>query len=296
MNIVISGGSGLIGRQLTKALTGLGHHVTILTRSPEKYQGSELVSYAHWSPSSLSVDKHAIAESDVVINLAGATVAQRWTEKTKKAILDSRVNSTRTLVEAMKDGKQRVFLSASAIGLYPFGDDNFKEDHAPGSGFLSDVVRDWETEAMKAAQDGHRTALIRIGVVLAKDGGALERLVPIFKLGLGSAVGDGKQWQSWIHIDDLVNIFLFALENNLSGAYNAVAPNPVTNEEMSRQLAKALGKPFWAPNVPGFVLKMIFGDMSEVILGSQKVSAEKLEDSGFNFSFPDIDQALDNLF
>ena len=156
-------------------------------------------------------------------------------------------------------------------------------------------MRDWEIEALKAAQDGHRTALIRIGVVLAKDGGALERLVPIFKLGLGSAVGDGKQWQSWIHIDDLVNIFLFALENNLSGAYNAVAPNPVTNKEMSRQLAQALGRPFWAPNVPGFVLKMIFGDMSEVILRSQKVSAKKLKDSGFNFSFPNIDQALANL-
>jgi len=178
------------------------------------------------------------------------------------------------VVKALEKTASKTLINASAIGIYPFGSDTFDEDTAPGDGFLQDVVKAWEEEGQKAKNS--RLAFVRIGVVLSKDGGALEKLIPLFKLGLGSAVGSGKQWQSWIHIDDLVSLFIHILENpEIQGVFNGVSPNPVTNHYFSKSLAQSMNKPFWAPKVPGFVLKLVFGEMSQIILNSQKSGVKR---------------------
>lgn len=295
MKILIAGGSGLIGTALSKALVSKGHEVIVLTRNPSGKSNSEGISFAKWNPNRFEIDQEAVNGCDTIVNLAGASVAQRWTSSAKKEILNSRVNSTRTIVQALEHTQSKTLINASAIGIYPFGDDELDEKSATGKGFLQDVVRKWEDEGRKT-NNSHRTAFIRIGVVLATEGGALEKLMPIFKLGLGSPVGSGQQWQSWIHIDDLVALFIQSIEDSsLKGIINGVSPNPVTNQEFSKELASALSKPFWAPKVPGFVLKMIFGEMSQVILRSQKVISTRQKDYGFHCKYATIDQAFNNL-
>lgn len=295
MKILIAGGSGLIGTALSKALVAKGHEVVILTRNPSGKAESEGISFAKWNPSQLEIDQDAVNGCDTIVNLAGASVAQRWTASAKKEILDSRVNSTRTIVQALEHAQSKTLINASAIGIYPFGDETLDEGSELGNGFLQEVVRKWEIEGQKASPS-HRTAFIRIGVVLATEGGALEKLLPIFKLGLGSPVGSGQQWQSWIHIDDLVALFIRSIEDSsIVGVINGVSPNPVTNKEFSKELASALSKPFWAPKVPGFVLKMIFGEMSQVILRSQKVISSAQQAHNFSCQYPTIDKAFSQL-
>jgi uncharacterized protein len=296
MKIVLSGGSGLIGSLIGQTLANSGHDVAILTRSIKPNQPFRQI---EWDPQRNLIDDVKMEGTQCIINLAGAPVAQRWTTSNKENILESRINSTKVLVDYIDRNKAvcHSFISASAIGLYPSGDSFYNENSASGNNFLSEVVQHWENAAFKAETYGCRVVALRIGIVLAKNGGALDKLLPIFKLGLGSPVGSGKQWQSWIHINDLVQMFQLLSENfQYAGIYNAVAPNPVTNKEFSSALAKSLNRPFWLPAVPAFVLKLVFGKMSQIILNSQKVSSKKIEALGFKFKFPTIDIAFENLF
>jgi uncharacterized protein (TIGR01777 family) len=296
MKIAISGGTGMVGEQLCALLTEKGHEVAVLTRNPKPdFQYRQI----EWDPDRQLIDDLKMEGTECIINLAGAPVAQRWTDENKKAIMESRVNSTRMLVGyiARNKGECRTLINASAVGYYPASDDFLKESDAPGTNFLSEVVKAWENEAFRAEGLGCRVVALRIGIVLDESGGAVGRLLPLFKLGLGSPVGSGTQWQSWIHVEDLARMFLYATEHEkMQGSYNAVSPRPVQNKTFSKALAEALDRPMWLPAVPAFALKLVFGKMSQVILDSQKVSSEKIERAGFTFSFTTIEQAFKELF
>lgn len=295
MKAVITGGTGLVGQVLQEVLLIKGYEVCVFTRSPKTFNEGDKLRYASWPMNEEGLG--LVRDADVVFNLAGAPVAQRWTNAAKQAILNSRVDTTDVLVEAMKGSKPKTLVSASAIGIYPEGEERMSEQTEPDSGFLSEVVQAWETSALRADADGHRVVCLRIGLVLSADGGALGKLLPLFKLGLGSAVGTGNHWQSWIHVKDLADLFAYAGETTtMQGVYNAVAPNPVSNKELSRSMAKALKKPFFLPPVPGFVLRLVFGEMAQVILASQRVSSDRTELSGFRFTYPELDAAMKDLF
>lgn len=241
----------------------------------------------------------ALSGYDAVVHLAGENVAGgRWTDARRSAILDSRVEGTRAVVEALlaASPRPRTLISASAVGYYGNpGDRVVDEGDGPGQGFLADVCRAWEAEAREAEALGVRVVRVRIGVVLSRDGGALARLMPVFRMGVGGRVGDGQQWMSWIHIDDAVKVICFALEQEeISGPLNAVAPSPVTNREFSRALAKHLRRPAWLP-VPAPALRLALGEMSSVVLEGQRVAPEGLRKLGYPFEYDELDAALHNL-
>jgi uncharacterized protein (TIGR01777 family) len=277
MNISISGASGFIGRHLMKSLAQAGHSVCALSRH---------------APAAES-----LREADAIIHLAGEPVAQRWTAAAKQRILDSRVVGTRNLVEALGRLTRRpeTLICASAIGYYGSrGDEVLTESSAPGSGFLPEVCVAWEREAQAAEAFGIRVVRVRTGVVLDANGGALVRMLPPFRMGLGGRLGSGRQWMSWIHLEDLAALFQFAVESQVRGPLNAVAPNPVTNSDFTRELAHALRRPAVFP-VPEFALKMLFGEMADVLLASQRVAPAAAEAAGFRFRFPQLAPALESL-
>lgn len=295
MNILISGGSGLVGAELSNMLSTKGHRVYILSR--KKNAGNN---YKYWDVENGLMDEDALSGIDAIVHLAGEGIADgAWTDERKVKIIESRVNSTRLLLDALKKGNHQVkaFISASATGYYSNrGDELMYEDAMPAKDFLGTTCVLWEQEVNKIESLGIRTVKLRTGIVLTTKGGALKKMIVPFKFGLGSALGDGKQWMSWIHLKDLCSMFTYAIENNqLKGAYNAVAPKAATNYEFSKTLSRVLKKPFWAPNVPSFILKIIFGEMSAVVLGSTRASAEKIEKSGFHFEYPNLEDALKNL-
>lgn len=295
MNILISGGSGLVGTQLSIMLKEKGHSIRILTRKKNNKEG-----YVQWDPEAGTIDVNALNGIDAIVHLAGEGIADgRWTDERKVSIIDSRVQSTRVLLEELKEGNHQVkaFISASAIGYYSErGDELMYEDAAPARDFLGTTCVLWEQEVNKIESLKIRTVKLRTGVVLSTKGGALKKMITPFQFGFGSALGDGKQWMSWIHLNDLCAMFIHALENQgISGAYNAVSPSPNTNYEFSKTLATVLRKPFWAPNVPSFVLKLIFGEMAVVVLGSTKASSSKIEKTKFTFQFETLEKALKNL-
>ena len=234
----------------------------------------------------------------MVINLAGASIFKTWNDRNKEAIRDSRILTTRHLVEAIGEaGKNITLLSGSAVGYYGFRDDDeLDENSAPGDDFLARVVQDWEAEAKKAEEFGARVVLCRIGVILGRDGGALSKMLTVFKWGLGSPLGSGKQWFSWISLYDLVTIFLYLIENEkISGPVNCTSPNSVTNREMTRALGQALHRPAFLPPVPSFLIRGVLGEFSDVFIKGQKVMPRKLIESGFIFRFPDIGEAFAHL-
>lgn len=293
MKVVITGGTGLVGSRLISRLRADGHQVGVFSRSSRASVNG--VEYLVWPADARG--RQAVAEADVIFNLAGAPVAQRWSKAAKELILSSRVDVTAALVAMMHPNRKQTLVSASAVGIYPEGDAVMDENTTPAQNFLADVVKAWEREAHNATTAGHRAVCLRIGLVLAPEGGALAKLLPVFKLGLGSPVGTGDHWQSWIHIDDLVNLFVFAAQNGtMSGVYNAVAPQPVTNRTLSQELAKTLGRPFFFPPVPAFVLKLLFGEMAQVILASQRVNNVRVNTAGFTYKYPEIGGALRQLF
>jgi uncharacterized protein len=278
MNIVLSGASGFIGSRLRPVLSG--HTI----RSVSHRTGG-------WDPA-------ALGDADAVIHLAGEPVAQRWTPATKQRILDSRVQGTRRLVEALAgmQSRPKVLISASAIGYYGSrGDEVLTEASAPGTGFLSEVCVQWEREAQAAEALGVRVVMVRTGLVLDPKGGALQRMLPPFRLGLGGRIGTGRQWMSWIHVQDLVSLIAFCLDHDLRGPVNAVAPEPVTNSDFTRSLAKALHRPAIFP-VPSAVLQVLFGEMSEVLLASQRVLPRQAEAAGYPFQYSQLDNAFGALF
>ncbi|MGB0423241.1 MAG: TIGR01777 family oxidoreductase [Flavobacteriales bacterium] len=294
MKVAISGGSGIIGKRLSEAFLAAGNEVVVLTRNASEPLNG--ISFSQWDPSKKLLDKAALRNVDVVINLAGASISQKWTKESRELIVQSRIDSTSTLVNWLNGSGHQVkrMISASAIGFYPFSDELQQESSPSGNHFMSEVCQKWENEAKKLNSSVALT-IVRIGVVLSKKGGALEKMKPPFKMGFGSALGNGKQWMSWIHEDDLSSIFLHCVDQQIDGIINAVAPYPAQNSAFSKSLAKTMSKPFWAPKVPAFVLKILLGEMSAVVLGSQKVSSKKVHNSGFSFKFPQLETALEDL-
>lgn len=294
MNVLITGGGGFIGKSLTKELRNSGHNVIITTR--RKTDSKDKLT---WNPPDL-IPTDSLTNIDAVINLAGESIASgRWTTARKERLISSRIDTTRALVESIKnaDPGPKVFISASAIGYYgPHRDEFITEDSPPASDFLADLCVKWEAEALKAKELGLRVVLIRTGGVLESDGGALPPMTIPFKFFLGGPVGNGKQWFSWIHMDDETGIIRYALENEaVSGPVNATAPNPVTNKELSSAIGRVLSRPSWL-TVPGFIVKLTLGELGDMLLTGQRVLPEKMLKAGYKFKYTDIDLALRTIF
>ena len=296
MNVTITGGSGLIGRRLIKILTGAGHSVHILSR----HAGTNLppgVRLSVWDALKSEPPADAFQNADAVIHLAGAPIAQRWTPEVKKQLRDTRVLGAERLIHALSTMSRRpaALVSASAIGIYgDRGNELLTESSPPGQGFLADLCIEWERQADLAEALGMRVLKIRTGIVLDKNGGALARMLPPFRAYAGGKLASGRQWMSWIHLQDLGNMYRHAVENPVAGVWNGVAPNPVTNAEFTRQLGAAVGRPALLP-IPKSALKIIFGEMSEVLTGSQRVEPEAALAAGFTFRYQELEPALANL-
>ena len=289
-----------MGSALVQGLIANHHIVTVLSRSAQTRE--RIPEEAHFSladPGQPGPWQDQLGEYQAVINLAGASIFGRWSKKYKKLMADSRVMTTRNLVDAMSSHKHDetpVLINASAVGYYGFrGDEKLDESATPGDDFLARLCRMWEAEAKRAEDAGIRLIRARLGIVLGEGGGALEQMLPLFRKGLGGPLGKGKQWLSWIHRGDLVDAFSFFLARpGLSGAFNLTAPNPVTNKEFARALGKALDKPAFLP-APGFAVKAALGEFGDVLLKGQRVLPRALTEAGFRFKFGNLDSALKDL-
>ncbi len=293
MKVLISGGSGLVGTALTESLRGDGHTVAHLVRPGGPVSAGDI----RWDPASAFINVNAMEVADAVVNLNGASIGGgRWTPDRKQILRSSRVDSTRFLVASLArlDRKPRVFVSASAIGYYGNrGDEDLDESSASGSDFLAELCRDWEAEAIRAQASGIRTVLTRFGIVLSKKGGALTQMLTPFKLGLGGRLGTGKQWISWVALEDVVGILRSALSiEQASGPVNVVAPNPVQNSEFTRVLASVLHRPAIFP-APAFALRVALGEMADaLLLSSQRVRSERSPAAGYAFRYENLEPAL----
>ena len=301
MKVVVTGATGFIGKELIKRLNEMGHEIAVLTRNPDsaRFRVPVHCEVITWDPCRNHLPSTALKGVDAVINLAGENIADgRWSPERKRELIQSRELSARRLVNAISymDKKPKTLVSVSAIGFYGNrGDALLNETDSKGHGFLSDVCKVWEEEILKAKELRVRTVAYRLGMVLGHDGGALNKILPPFKLGLGGKLGSGSQWMSWIHINDLVNMLVHAIENpSIDGIYNAVSPNPVRNKEFTKTLGNVLNRPTIFP-VPKFVLKIALGELSELLLGSQRVAAKKISDTGFKFNYPHIKEALQEV-
>jgi len=296
--VLISGGSGLIGQELIKRLQEKGYEVAILSRSSRP--GSTTQSYS-WDIDHNDIDREAINNCDFIIHLAGVNIGEkRWTTRRKRAILHSRIKSADLIFSNIdrQNKKLKAFITASAVGYYgAFTSEKiFTETDSSSSDFLGETCSQWEKAADQFTEIGIRTVKIRTGVVLSKKGGALAKLKIPIQLGFGSAIGHGRQYMPWIHLDDLCDIYIHAIENEeVNGAFNAVAPEHITNKALSRKIAQALHKPFWFPNIPAFVMKLFFGEMAVMLLTGSRISSDKIQAAGFQFRFPKLDTALKSL-
>jgi uncharacterized protein (TIGR01777 family) len=302
MKIFMTGGTGFVGTTLTKRLTQKGHQVSVLTRSIRNNRHlPQGASYVEGNPTEQGPWQEEVGGHEVIINLAGASIFRRWTASAKTAILESRIRTTQHLVDALEARKNQetLFLSTSAVGYYgSHKDEALNEESPPGDGFLASLSQEWESVALKAEGFGMniKVVLLRSGVVLGKHGGALKLMARPFNWYLGSPLGSGGQYLSWIHEQDLAGIYEYLLEGKgISGPVNCTAPKPVRNREMTTALAKALGKPAFMPAVPGFVLRMVMGEFASVFLEGQKVLPNRLLKSGFRFQFTDIEEAFRDL-
>lgn len=299
--ILITGGSGLIGRTLTRQLLQTGYTIHHLSRSDEAH-GNPKIKVFKWNVNSGEIDDRCIENVDTVIHLAGEGIAEkRWTKFRKTQIIESRtksINLVYDLLRRTENHQVKSVISASAVGYYGNrGDDLVNEDSAPSDDFLSQSCLLWEKAVSEGQTLGLRVVKMRIGIILSEHGGALAEIAKPIKAGFGSALGSGNQWVSWIHIKDAARMFVYVLENeNLQGVFNVVAPEPVTNYQLTKEVAEVLHKKLWAPKVPAFVLKLILGEMSDVVLISTKVSSEKIQQAGFSFDYPLLNQALKNIY
>lgn len=299
MKILITGGTGFVGTQLTSHLLQDGNEVTILTRSRKEpaREGSGR-SYLQGDPTQKGAWQEAIRDHDVIINLAGASIFSRWTDEHKKAIRESRVSTTRNIVEGIPSDSSRkmTLFSTSAVGYYGFhGDEELAEDSPPGEDFLARIAAEWEGEALKAQGKGARVVITRFGIVLGDKGGALGQMIPLFKKYIGGPIGSGKQWFSWVHIEDLAEAFVFLVKHpEISGPVNLCSPNPVRNKDLAKALGKTLHRPSILP-APAFMVKLVLGEFGSVILEGQRVIPRKLMEKGFVFQYPDINKALQGI-
>ena len=297
-NVLISGGSGFIGRHLTALLIAKGYSVSILSRSEK--QNKENVFYYKWDVVNQTIDEKAVLNADYIIHLAGENIAeQRWTAKRKAAIIDSREQSTLLLYSVLKKNNKKLdaFISASAVGIYGAvnGEEICTEDMRPANDFLGYTCQKWEDSLDFIENLNSRTVMIRTGLVLGKNEGFLKKLTPLFKYRLGSALGSGKQYMPWIHVDDLCAIYYQAIvDPAMSGPYNAAINDNTTNSVFSKTLACVFGYSIWLPNVPAFVLKLFMGQMAIIVLTGRRVSSDKIEQTGFKFQFKNLEGALRN--
>ncbi|AEI50444.1 TIGR01777 family oxidoreductase [Runella slithyformis] len=297
--VLITGGTGMIGRHLTTLLLKKGYQVSYLSRKKETIPHVQVY---RWDIAKGFIEEEALAKADYLIHLAGAGIAdQRWTPERKQEIIASRTQSIELIARHLQGRpyKLKSFVSSSATGFYGAntGDVHLTEETRSGTDFLAHVTRSWENASELISNVGIRTVKLRVGVVLSMDGGALPKIILPIRWGIGSPLGNGKQWISWIHIEDLCNMYIEALENEQwKGIYNAVAPAPVTNEEFTRQIAKALKRQLWAPNVPSFALKLLFGQMADVVLGSNFVINQKISQAtNFQYTFKSVEEAFKDL-
>ncbi len=297
MHITITGATGFIGKRLIPLLLEMGHEVRILGRTPKTGFPPEVRFYL-WNATEGGPPSESLKGADAVVHLAGESVSQRWTPQVRKRIRESRVLGTRNLVETLGKLEQppATLVSVSAVGYYgDRGEEELDESSKPGEGFLAEVCQEWEAEAARAAEFGVRVVRPRIGMVLGIGGGALEQMLPPFKMFMGGQLGNGKQWMSWVHLEDLVSLLRHALETpEVSGPMNAIAPNPVRNKQFTRILARTIRRPALF-TVPEQGLKALFGDMAEIMLASQRVLPRVAQESGYKYLFPDLGQALKHL-
>jgi len=297
MNVFVTGGLGFVGRHLCQAFLDDGHHVTAVGRSrhpdaithPQfQYLRADTTLAGEW--------QEHLADQQVVVNLAGKSIFTIWTEKAKQEVYDSRILTTRNLVQALQPNAQTVLCSTSAVGYYgDRGEDVLTEEEPPGDDFLAKVGRDWETEARKAESKGVRVVLCRFGIVLQRDGGAMAKMLPAFRMFMGGPLGSGKQWFPWIHMHDLVAAYRFVIETtDIAGELNFCAPEPVRNEQLAKTLGAKLNRPACAP-APAFMIKLTLGEFGKALLASQRVQPARLLEAGFEFKYPDIDSALEQI-
>lgn len=299
--VIITGATGLIGRNIVAALLKRNDKVVVFSRDLKKAKNilPDVTEFVEWDYHKPELWKNNLENSDAVIHLAGINLfSKRWNNGFKKSILESRQLSTKNLVDSIKSCKHKpkVFISASGIGYYgDCGDNLLTEDSAKGNDFLADVCEAWENESKQAEQSGVRSVQIRTGLVLSKEDGALKQMLPAFNLFIGGPLGNGRQWSSWLHIDDIVGIYLHAIDNpNLSGAVNAASPHPVMMKEFAKILGKVLNRPSFTP-VPKFILRLVIGEAANVVTASQKIDVKKLSNSGYNFKFPDLIKTFKDL-
>jgi uncharacterized protein (TIGR01777 family) len=297
MNMFITGGLGFVGRHLSSAFLLRGHRVTTVGRSQNpsmidhpdfRYVAADTTQTGDW--------QELLRDQQVVVNLAGKNIFTIWTEKTKRQIYDSRISTTRHLVEALPAGGDTTLCSTSAIGYYgDRGDDMLSDDEPPGDDFLAEVGRDWENEALKAESKGVRVVLARFGIVLHRDGGAMAKMIRAFRMFVGGSLGSGRQWFSWIHMRDLLNAYQFVIDRpDVHGPLNYCAPEPVRNEQLVKTLAAKLKRPA-VLKAPAFMVKIVLGEFGKVLLASQRVRPTKLKRAGFEFEYADIDSALEQI-
>jgi len=301
MRVLITGATGLVGKAIVKELLNKGVAVNYLTTSKNKIVAKDNYQGFYWNPSANEIDLECFDKVTAIINLAGASISKRWTTTYKAAVLDSRIDSLQTLYNGIeKFGNNNItsFVSASAIGIYPNSLSSFytEDEKLVDDSFLGDVVKAWEEKIDTFNSFNFSVAKIRIGLVLSKDGGALPQMARPVKNYVGSAFGTGEQWQSWIHMEDLARMFVFVLNQKLNGVFNGVAPNPVTNTKLTKELAKVLERPLVLPNVPEFAMKAILGGMSYILFASQRVSSKRIEKKGFKFNFTSVCGALEELY
>ena len=287
--ILVTGGTGLIGKHLCRMLKGKGYHVLILSRSKSKNPD-----FFYWNIDENYIDEEAIINADYIIHLAGAGIAdKRWTKKRKQLLFNSRVNSTNLLFQKVKELNPQLkgFFAASGIGYYGTITSNkiFIEEDESGKDFLSYICKFWEKASLQFNSINIRTVIFRTGVVFSKDGGAFQKITQPIRQGIGAVLGSGNQYMPWIHIDDLCNMYIKAIKDaQINGIYNALSPEHITNKQLTSIIAKRLNKKIWLPNIPEFVLHLLFGEMSTILLKGSRVSSEKIEKSGFNFKFKEL--------
>lgn len=295
--ILVTGGTGLIGKHLCKLLKNRGHFVTVLSRS----RTVNPLSF-YWNINENYIDNEAITNTDYIIHLAGAGIAdKRWTSARKKILINSRVDSTSLLFRKVKELNPTLkgFIAASGIGYYGAltSEKVFSENDNSGNDFLATICKLWEKESLSFQNENIRTVILRTGIVLSKKGGALDKIMKPIKLGVGAAIGSGKQFMPWISIEDLCNMYVEAIENKtINGIYNAVAPEHITNKGFTKTIAKFVKKPLWLPNIPSFVLKIVLGELSIILLEGSRVSSRKIENTGFKFKHSTLNSFFSQLF
>lgn len=299
MKVLITGATGLIGKEIVSYCHTHDISVHYLSTSKDKLKSQPDYKGFYWNPKLNIIDTACFEDVDAIINLAGATIAKRWTAAYRTEILESRTKSLQLLKEALstKNHKVKHIISASAIGIYPDSLTNYYDESTTevSKSFLGEVVTAWENAVDAFETLDMKVSKIRIGIVLAEQEGALPQIAKPVRYGFGAAFGAGNQWQSWIHVSDLARMFVYVMQNGLEGVYNGVAPNPATNSELTKAVARTLKRPLWLPNIPRFFMQLVLGDMHILLFESQRVSSKAIEDAGFDFDYHHLQLALEDL-